>query len=64
MERFDLEETIVEVIKVSGLRWMGHMLRRKDDKPVKRAWGLEVDGIRGKRRRKITWKDMVKESKQ
>ena len=49
----------VEAIKRSGLRWMGHMLR-EDAEPVKRAWNLEVDGIRGKERPKITWKDTVK----
>ena len=45
MERLGLEETVVEVIKRSGLRWMGHVLRREDDEPVKRAWDLEVDGL-------------------
>ena len=50
----------MEVVKRSSLRWMGHVLRREDDEPVKRAWDLEVDSIRGKGRPKITWKDMVK----
>ena len=45
MERLGLEETVVKVIKRSGLRWMGHVLRREDDEPVKRAWDLEVDGL-------------------
>ena len=27
---------------------MGHMLKREGNEPVKRAWDLEVDGIRGK----------------
>ena len=54
-----VEETVVEVIKKSGLRWMGHVLRKEDNEPVKRAWDLEVDDIRGKGRPKIAWKDMV-----
>ena len=36
------------------------MSRREDDEPVKRAWDLKVNGIRGKGRPKIKWKDMVK----
>ena len=35
MERLGLEETVVEVKKRSGLRWMGHMLRREDDESDK-----------------------------
>ena len=42
------------------MRWMGHILRRKIDEPVKRAWDLDVDGIRGKGRTEITWKGIVK----
>ena len=54
-ERVGLEETVVEVVKRSGLRWMGHVMRRGDDElaPVKRVWDLEVDGIRGKRRPRV-----------
>ena len=39
---------------------MGHLLRREGDEPVKKAWDLEVEGLRGKGRPKITWKVMVK----
>ena len=35
------------------------MLRREDNEPVKRVLDLKVDGMRGKGRLKITWKDMV-----
>lgn len=48
MDRLGLEETIagrgavwyrevVKVVKTSGLRWMGHVMRKKNDEPVKRA---------------------------
>lgn len=43
---------------------MGHLLRGEDDEPVQRAWGLEVDGIRGKGRPKTSWKDMVKRERE
>ena len=45
MESLGLEEAVVKVVKRSGLRWMGYVLRREDDEPVKRVWDLEVDGI-------------------
>ena len=60
MERFGLKETIVEVVKRSSLRWMGHVLKRDKDEPVKRAWSLEISGKIERGRPKMTWKDMVK----
>ena len=48
------------VVKRSSSRWMGHVLRRDKDEPVKRAWNLEIAGEREKGRPKMTWKDMVK----
>ena len=60
MERLSLKETIVEVVKRSSLRWMGHVLRRDKDEPVKRVWNLEIAGKRERGRPKMTWKDMVK----
>ena len=41
-------------------RWMGHVLRRDKDEPVKRVWNLEIAGKRERGRPKMTWKDMVK----
>ena len=37
----------------------GPHVEEGDEEPGKRAWDLKVDGIRGKGRPKITWKDMV-----
>ena len=51
---------MVELVKRSALRWMGRVLRREDDEPVKRVWYLEVDGVRENGRPKISCKDMVK----
>ena len=55
MERLGLKEPIVEVVKRSSLRWMGHVLRRDKDEPVKRVWKLLVREIKGE-----TEYDMVK----
>ena len=56
----DRKNTSELVVKRSGMRWMGHVLRREEDEPVKKAWDLHVDGIRTKGRPKVSWKDMVK----
>ena len=56
----NLKETIVEVVKRSSLRWMGHVLRRDKDEPVKRVWNLDISGKRERGRPKMTWKDMAK----
>ena len=49
-KRLGLEEIVVEVVKRSGLRWMGHVLGRENNEPVKRARDLELDGIRRRRK--------------
>ena len=64
MKRLGLDETVVEVLKRSGLRWMGHVLRREDNEPVITAWDQEVDGIRGKGRSKIILERCGEEDKQ
>lgn len=42
---------------------MGHVMRKEDDAPVKRAWDLEEDCISGKGRLKLTWKRCGEERK-
>ena len=32
MEMLELKETVVQMTKVKGVRWYGHLLRRDDDK--------------------------------
>ena len=60
MERLGLNESILEVVKRNGLRWMGHVLRREDNNPIKMAWQLDEDVVRGRGRPKMTWKDNIK----
>ena len=59
MERLGLEDSVLEVVR-SGLRWLGHVLRREDDDPIKIAWRLEEDVVRGRGRPKMAWKDNMK----
>ena len=60
MARLGLNESVLEVVKRNGLRWMGHVLRREDDNPIKMAWQLDEDVVRGRGRPKMTWKDNIK----
>ena len=59
MDRLGLSESIIEIVKRSNLRWLGHVLRRDDGEPLKKAWNVEVIGRRGRGRPKATWKDTV-----
>ena len=60
MERLGLEDSVLEVVRRSGLRWLGHVLRSEDDDPIKIVWRLEEDVVRGRGRPKMTWKDNMK----
>ena len=59
MVRFGLNNTIFEVVMQGSLRWLGHVVRKKDDDCVKQAWRFEVEGSRGRGRPRLTWKGMM-----
>ena len=50
VERLGLKESVLEVIRRCGLRWMGHVLGMEDEDPIKMAWELHesVAGRRGR----------------
>ena len=56
--RLGLDNTIVEVVRQESLRWLDHVVRKKDDDCVKQAWRFEVEGSRGRERPRLTWKEM------
>ena len=56
-ERIGLKESVIEVLRKSSLRWMGHVLRLEGDLGVRRAWSLEVDGERDQRCRGRKWSE-------
>ena len=58
MVKLGLDSTIVEVVRQGSLRWLGHVVRKKDD-CVKEAWKFEVEGSRGRRRPRLTCKGMM-----
>ena len=64
MEMLGLKETVVQMAKVNGVRWYGHVLRRDDGHVLRKALEFEVRGKRKPGRPKKTWKMQVeKESK-
>ena len=59
MVRLGSDSTIVEVVRQGSLRCVGHVVRKRNDDYVKQAWRFEVEGSRGRRRPRLTWKGMM-----
>ena len=63
-EMLGLKETAVQMAKVNGVRWYGHVLTRDDGHILRKALEFEVRGNRKRGRPKKMWKTQVeKESK-
>ena len=45
IEMLGLKETVVQMAKVNGVRWYGHVLRRDDGHVLRKALEFEVKGI-------------------
>ena len=61
MDMLGLREAADRLAKANGVRWYGHVLRRKEDDVLRKALALEVDGFRRRGRPKKTWKKQVVE---
>ena len=48
MERLELDDSVLEVVRRTGLRWLGHVLRREDDDSIKIVWRLDENVVRGR----------------
>ena len=59
MEMLGLKETMVQMTKVNGVRWYGHVLRRDDGHVLRKALEFEVKGKRKQGRPKNMWKMQV-----
>ena len=46
MEMLGLKETLDGMAKANGVRWYGHVIRRKDDNILKKAMMMELNGKR------------------
>ncbi|MEL6606600.1 MAG: hypothetical protein AAFP20_25775 [Cyanobacteria bacterium J06614_10] len=51
---------IIEKAREARLRYYGHVYRREDDEPVKKAMMMPVRGRRSVGRQRIRWSDVVK----
>ena len=59
MVRLGLDITIFKVVRQGSLRWLAHVVRKRDDDCVKQAWRFEVEGSRERGRPRLTWKGMM-----
>ena len=59
MVRLGLDTNIIEVVRQGSLRWLGHVVRKRDEDFVKHAWRFEVEDSRGRRRPGLAWKNMM-----
>ena len=50
---------MVQMAKVNGVRWYGHVLRRNDGHVLRKALDFEVKGKRKRGQPKKTWKTQV-----
>ena len=51
-------ELVTEVVKRNWLRWQGHVLRKDDDNWMKKRL-CEVEGVKGRRKLRVTWNRVV-----
>jgi hypothetical protein len=53
------EPSIVKIIKIAKLKWLGHMARMEDNAPWKKINFFQPEGSRKKGRPKLRWLDSV-----
>ena len=59
-EEVGTKACIVGKIVKSRMKWAGHMVRKKDDKLLKRAETKKQEGSRKRGRPQLRWEDCVK----
>ena len=55
------ECNMVTYIKLSRLRWAGHVIRLEEQNPARRVFVAVVEGRRQRARPKLRWKDGVRD---
>ena len=55
-------EPVVDVVKRSRLRWMGHVLRKNESDWVRKVMEINVEGSRARGRPRRTWLNIVEEN--
>ena len=56
---YGIKESLDWMVKVSSVRWYGHVLRKEDENVIVKVSKFKVSGSRGRRRPKQTWKKQV-----
>ena len=63
MSMLGLSEDIVTLIRRSRLRWYGHVLRRIEGVGIRRALEFEVEGVTGRGRPRLGWREQVEKDR-
>ena len=58
-----LSEDIVTWVRRSRLRWYGHVLRRNEGVGIRRALEFEVEGVTGRGRPRLGWREQVEKDR-
>ena len=59
MVRLGLDNNIIEVVRQESLRWLGHVIRKRDEDCVKQAWRFEVEGSRERGKPRLARKNIL-----
>ena len=59
--RLHIQRNIVDYVEDNILRWYGHVMRRSEDHPVKKALNLNIGGRNPPGRPRKTWRTTVEE---
>ena len=59
IRKFIKVSPVSEKVKEARLRWLGHVIRRKEADPIKKAFAEKVTGKRSRGRQRIRWSDIV-----
>ena len=61
MDMLGMNQPIDKMAKASGVRWLGHVLRKEDGDVVRSALEFNVEGRRKRGRPKRTWRKQIEE---
>ena len=50
---------ITEKMREVRLRWLGHVMRQKEEEPARIAMEMEVKGTRSRGRPKMRWRECI-----
>jgi hypothetical protein len=63
MSMVELNEDIVTLVRRSRLRWYGHVLRRSGEVGIRHALEFEVEGVTGRGRPRMGWREQVEKDR-